>query len=88
MIKSALPFRYEPLKRCSEDYLLWARIVLSGRPAFVLGEPSGYRYMRAMEMGELDSYRELRDARMISNLSCLLLLLQDWGYWAPSWPAP
>lgn len=86
MLHRDLPFRFDPEKRYSEDYLLWLKIVLSGHLAYVLDLPLAYLYkahygdgglsenLWAMEKGELTNYKQLRDERMISNVAYCFLI--------------
>lgn len=78
MLKRNLDFRFEPAKRHSEDYLLWLRIVCSGYKAAFIDLEMAYLYkapygagglsgqLWEMEKGELDTYRRLRNERLIS----------------------
>lgn len=72
------PLRFDPTKRRSEDYHLWARLALSGATAVSLQEPLGYRFKAAfgesglsgdlwrMEQAELDTYRKLCSEGLLS----------------------
>lgn len=78
MLKRALEFRFAPNERHSEDYLLWNQIVLSGCKAYYLEMPLAYLHkapygarglsgqLWRMERGELETYRKLRNERLIS----------------------
>lgn len=85
MLKKNIGFRFEPGKRRSEDYLLWLRIICSGYKAMFIGLDLAYLYkapygaggmsrqLWAMERGELDTYRRLRNEQLISWPSFLAL---------------
>jgi teichuronic acid biosynthesis glycosyltransferase TuaG len=78
MLKRALPFRFEPKKIYSEDYLLWLTIILSGyetwrlesalafsfRPEYSPGGYSGALY--AQERRELSALRLLHKKGLLS----------------------
>lgn len=78
MLKRDLKQRFEPTKRHSEDYLLWLKIICNGYRANHIDLCMAYSYkapygsrglsgqLWAMEIGELDTYRRLRDDRLIS----------------------
>ena len=78
MLKRNLEFRFEPDKRYSEDYLLWLRIICNKYHAANIELCMAYSYkppygssglsaqLWDMEIGELDTYRRLRDDRLIS----------------------
>ncbi len=71
MLKRELPYRFEPSKRYSEDYLLWLQIALDKCPVWRLELPLAYIYkanfgekglsagLWQMEKGELDTYWRL-----------------------------
>jgi glycosyltransferase involved in cell wall biosynthesis len=71
MVRRTLPFRFDPSKRYSEDYLLWLEIVLSGLEAAFINAKLAYLHkppfgahglsgqLWAMEVGELDTYCRL-----------------------------
>lgn len=71
MLRRNLPFRFDPRKRFSEDYLLFLTILLSGFPGFYLEATLTYLHkppygasglsgkLWAMEVGELDTYLHL-----------------------------
>jgi glycosyltransferase involved in cell wall biosynthesis len=79
MLKRDVPFRFEEAKRYSEDYLLWLRLVLHGAPAWTLDLPLACSFKHdvgagglsaaiwRMERGELDTYAQLRQERLISG---------------------
>ena len=85
MCKRELPFRFDSGKRHSEDYLLWLSLVLRGYDAYrfdavlaywhkaPFGEGGLSGQLRAMERGELDTYWQLRNEKMISALSLAAL---------------
>ena len=77
MLRRELPYRFEPAKRRSEDYLLWLQIAFGGHPAWRLelplassfsapyGEAGLTKDLWNMEKGELDTFRRLyRQGRM------------------------
>ena len=77
MLRRNLPFRFDPRKRFSEDYLLFLTILLSGFPGFYLEATLTYLHkppygasglsgkLWAMEVGELDTYLRLyREGRI------------------------
>ena len=78
MLKRDLDFRFEPTKRHSEDYLLWLRIICGGYKAMHIDldlahlhkAPYGSRGLSSqlwlMERGELDTYKRLCNAKLIS----------------------
>ena len=71
MVRRTIPFRFDPRKRYSEDYLLWLEIVLSGLRAAFINAKLAYLHkppfgasglsgnLWAMEVGELDTYYRL-----------------------------
>ena len=85
MLRSDLPYRFDPAKRHSEDYLLWLQIVLSGHTAWRLELPLTYLYkapfgergvsadLWKMEKGELDTYWKLHRQGSITKLSLLAI---------------
>jgi hypothetical protein len=85
MLKRDLDFRFNPAKRHSEDYLLWLRIICSGTTAHFIDLDLTYLYkapygmggmssqLWTMERGELDTYRRLRDDKLISWPSFMAL---------------
>lgn len=78
MLRQDLPYRFEPEKRYSEDYLLWLQIALDGYPVWLLKLPLAYIYkapfgegglsaqLWEMEKGQLDTYHRLRAQGRIS----------------------
>jgi len=87
MLKNELPFRFEPQKRYSEDYLLWLQITLSGYQGAFLDLPLAYLYkapygedglssnLWSMEKGELDTYYQVYKEGYINLFACLLFVL-------------
>lgn len=71
MLRCDLPYRFQPEKRYSEDYLLWLEITHSGHLAYRSNLSLAYWYkapygegglsgnLLDMERGELDTYRRL-----------------------------
>lgn len=86
MLRRDLPFRFDPSRRYSEDFLLCAQILLSGRPAYRLEAPLAYVHKASYGhsglsgdlwislKGELASYRRLWEDRAISSPAYGLLL--------------
>jgi teichuronic acid biosynthesis glycosyltransferase TuaG len=80
LLRRELAFRFEPTKRRSEDFLLWAQIVLDGHLAWRLELPLAYVFKEAygeaglsselwkMELGELDTYTRLVYQRRLNPL--------------------
>lgn len=80
MLLRDLPYRFEPAKRHSEDYLLWLQILLSGHAASLIKLPLAYSYkahygaagltysLWKMERGELDTYHRLYQQGLIPVL--------------------
>jgi glycosyltransferase involved in cell wall biosynthesis len=80
MLRRNNVYRFDPLKRYAEDYLLWLKIVLNGGKAVVLKAPLAYSYKVAfgggglsgntweMEKGELDAYGRIYRERLISRV--------------------
>ncbi len=78
MLKRTLRFRFDASRQCSEDFLLWNQIVLSGFKASYLEVSLAYMYkapygargisedLWKMEMGELRTYNRLRSERLLS----------------------
>lgn len=85
MLKRNLGFRFEPAKRCSEDYLLWLSMVLRGHIAYRFEAVLAYLHKEhfgegglsgqlwAMERGELDAYRQVYNEKLLSALSLAAL---------------
>ena len=71
MLRRDIVNRFEPTKRYAEDYLLWLRIVLDGKSAWLMELTLAYSYktdfgaggltqdLWKMECGELDTYRKI-----------------------------
>lgn len=92
MLKRDLPYRFQPGKRCAEDYLLWLQIVLDGRQVAYFDLPLAYyfkstygshglsRDLWKMEQGELNTYwqlgRERRIGRTLAFLLCCYSVLK------------
>lgn len=86
LLRRDLPFRFDPDKRHSEDYLLWLRIVLSGHEGWELDAPLSYMYKEVFgasgisgplwrtEKMELESYNRIRREGLISPATQLALL--------------
>lgn len=78
MVRRDIDFRFDPTKRYAEDYWLWLLIVFSGLPAHVLDAPLGFTHksehdshslsahLWKMWLGEVDTYRRLRRAGLVS----------------------
>jgi teichuronic acid biosynthesis glycosyltransferase TuaG len=91
MMRREIPYRFDPTKRYSEDYLLWLKIVLAGYPAWRLEVPLAYTYkadfgssgltghLWSMEKGELATYWRLYRGRMISSITVMGLILLSLG---------
>ncbi len=87
IVQSDIPFEFEASKRYSEDYLLWALILLNGYKGVVIDLPLAYLYkppygvgglsghLWNMERGEIDTYWQLYRKRMIPPLPLLGLIL-------------
>lgn len=85
MLKREIPNRFDPVKRYSEDYLLWLMIVLSGRPAWFIELPLACSYkadfgaegltgnLWKMEKGEIDTYQRIGRDGMISSVTFVVL---------------
>lgn len=77
MLRRNIPFRFNPTKRYSEDYLLWLQIALNGhnvafidagltylhKPPYGASGLSGHLWR--MELGELDTYYRLCKDRIL-----------------------
>ena len=86
MLRRDLPYRFDPTKRHSEDYLLWLQIVLSGHTAWCLELPLTYLFkapfgvrglsvdLWKMEKGELDTYQKLRNQGFLHQLTAYALI--------------
>lgn len=80
MLRRNIPFRFDPAKRHSEDYLLWLKILLGGYQGWRLELPLAFCYkpdfgssglsgdLWQMEKGELDTYWRLYRRGLISPL--------------------
>lgn len=91
MIRREIPYRFDPTKRYSEDYLLWLRIVLAGYPAWRLGLPLAFTYkadfgstgltghLWQMEKGELETYWQIYRGKRISSITMIGLVLLSLG---------
>lgn len=87
MLRRALPFRFDPAFRRSDDYLLWLSIVHGGHEAWMLESVLAYSFkaaygegglsgdLWAMEKSELAVYGRLARQGAISPLSQALLTL-------------
>jgi glycosyltransferase involved in cell wall biosynthesis len=87
MLRRELPQRFLEGRRHMEDHLLWMSIVLAGGRAAVLELPLATVYKASygeaglsaqlweMEKGELDNYRQLRRAGLISAAAAAALQL-------------
>lgn len=79
MIRKELPFRFDPSKKHSEDYLLWLEISLNGNDVRLLDPILGYSFkaqygqggltknLRDMEKGEIDTYRKLHRKGLVTG---------------------
>ena len=56
VLRADLPDRFVPEKRYSEDYLLWASILLSGRRVVLLEAPLAFSFKRDFGAGGLSSH--------------------------------
>lgn len=86
MLRRDIPFRFEPSKRYSEDYLLWLSIILAGYKgafidlelAYIHKAPYGAggvsRQLWKMEKEELDNYWRLWRKKQIPLISLLGLM--------------
>ncbi len=86
MLYRNLPYRFNTVKRYSEDYLLWLEIVLNGYNSWYLDLPMAYSYkapfgesgltgnLLKMETGELDTYIRLHHKNLISGFSTCCLM--------------
>jgi hypothetical protein len=87
MLRRELTERFDPVKRYSEDYLLWLNIVLGGHSAWFIELPMAYSYkadfgaegltgnLWKMEKGEIDTYQRIRREGLISWMAFLSLTL-------------
>lgn len=79
ILKRDLPFRFDPNKSFSEDYLLWAQIYLTGNKICLIEQPLAYAYkgafgeggltgqLRKMQQGNLDTYKRLKEQNLIRS---------------------
>lgn len=86
MIRRDRPFRFEPAKMFSEDYLLWLSILLSGYKGAYIDMDLAFSYkapygagglssqLWAMEKGEIDAYFKLWQKKQISLIQFLCLV--------------
>jgi glycosyltransferase involved in cell wall biosynthesis len=91
MIHREIPFRFDPTKRYSEDYLLWLKIVLAGYPAWRLELPLAFTYkadfgsagltghLWRMEKGELETYWQIYRDKRVSSITMMGLILLSLG---------
>jgi glycosyltransferase involved in cell wall biosynthesis len=80
MLWRELPYRFEPAKRRSEDYLLWLQIAFDGHPVWRLelplassfsapyGEAGLTKDLWNMEKGELDTFHRLHQQGHIGDV--------------------
>jgi len=86
MLRRDLPYRFDPTKRRSEDYLLWLLILFAGYPAWRLELPLAWTFkapygesgltgdLWEMEKGELDTYKRVYQLGHINaGVWCALL---------------
>lgn len=78
MLRRDLPFRFDPEKRYSEDYLLWLRIVMNGNKSWRIELPLAYCFkplygsgglsgdLWKMERGVHDTYQNIYREGLIS----------------------
>jgi len=86
VLRREIGFRFDPVKRYAEDYLLWLQIVLAGFPTYTLHVPLAYSYkadyggvgltgsLWKMQVGELDTYWRIRRVGLISAATLMLLM--------------
>jgi glycosyltransferase involved in cell wall biosynthesis len=79
MLKRDTPYRFNPQKRYSEDYLLWLTILLQGYSIWQLELPLAYLYkapygqgglsrnLNEMELGELENYMFLQKQGLLAK---------------------
>lgn len=88
MLRRDLPFRFDEDQREAEDFLLWARIIMSGRVGLKLELPLAFLYkgrygdgglsgnLWKMQKGELLTFRKLWHRRNITTAEyCFAVLL-------------
>ena len=85
MIKRDLPYRFREEKRYSEDFLLWCEIILDRNLCFYsksslfflhkapYGDGGLSGNLKLMELGELDTYKQLNKSNRLSFLSYKVL---------------
>ena len=90
VLRAGLAQRFVPAKRYSEDYLLWATILLSGQRAAVFDAPLAFSFKRdfgegglsshlwRMQRELLDTYRRLHAAGHIGWGEWLALDIVSW----------
>ncbi|MCP5425560.1 MAG: glycosyltransferase [Gammaproteobacteria bacterium] len=86
MLKRELPLRFDSEKRVSEDYLLWLELICGDYKGVIIDAPLALKYKAAygegglsarlweMELGEIDTYRQLSEKRLIHRFWQLLLI--------------
>jgi glycosyltransferase involved in cell wall biosynthesis len=85
MLRRALPHRFDPTRRYTEDYLLWMQICLDGNQvalldaplAFVFREPGTLHLSQnllQMRNGDIENYWRLWRAHKINLLQLILLI--------------
>ena len=91
IVRRDINFRFDPLMRYAEDYLLWLRIVLSGNSAMFIRLPLAYSYRFDFAAGGLSShlwrmqsgleraYFKLRCEGYINSVTYIVLVLFSWG---------
>jgi glycosyltransferase involved in cell wall biosynthesis len=79
IVRRDVPYRFDDCKRYSEDYLLWAQLILSGKRACIIRAPLTFLFkskygegglsahLWRMEKGELDTYAQLRKSKLINT---------------------
>ncbi|MFP3727377.1 glycosyltransferase family 2 protein [Priestia filamentosa] len=94
MLKSSIPYRFDPAKKYSEDYLLWLQITLNNNEVWKIDLPLTYIYkapfgegglsgnLWRMEKGELNTYSQLRKQKLISRLSLYCLTMYSLAKYA------
>jgi glycosyltransferase involved in cell wall biosynthesis len=97
MLRRELPYRFEPAKRRSEDYLLWLQIAFDGYPTWRLelslassfsapyGEAGLTKDLWNMEKGELDTFRRLYRQGHVSGAFLWGLSIFSLGKFARRW---
>lgn len=94
MLRREIPYRFEPSKRYSEDYLLWLELACDGHAMWRLELPLAFGFKSAygagglsgdlwrMELGELDTIRRLQQSARISRGMALLAMSWSLGKFA------